>query len=39
MIQLVVNSNKHKKQRILVISKKIEAKGSGWQASGLKVGI
>ena len=39
MIQVVGNSNKQKKQRILVILKKIEAKGSGRGASGQKAGI
>ena len=34
MIQVVGNSNKHKKQRILVILKKIEAKRNGRIASG-----
>ena len=33
------SSNKHKKQRILVILKKIKAKRSGRRASGQKAGI
>ena len=36
---MVGNSNKHKKQRILVILKKIEAKRSRRRASGQKAGI
>ena len=36
---MVGSSNKPKKQRILVILKKIEAKGSGRRASGQKAGI